>query len=385
MPSLQQLRRDKPDWVVRKPISLQGALAGEYVTKYLSLSYRWRAREHPDESGVQLRALQEHLKQPAQSKIEYVFVDYLCLAQGKEKTPKDKAEFKMMLPNINFLYLGTSVLVLMFDRTYMERFWPLLEAWLSCMKGSERGLVSADDEALRCTIQCIDGLSESNAFDLKNRYRGCDANAVHRMLSANWVTVTNQSDKEVQLFKIRLLDFMARRTMKPAAVARLRPPSDDFLSRLNRAKDDFLSRLNLVDGNQYSPRNSQRHRLDETLQGLIQGLTLGAGEADALRHASEWCEEHGVDGFEMIKEVGMEDEFVAALALKRGKQRQLRKRLGEMLGASSAAATTPHLTKVWPWCGKCCGCCFLLSWAAAVGRTATGLGQYAGQKTKISI
>ena len=40
MPSLQQLRRDKPDWVVRKPISLQGALAGEYVTKYLSLSYR---------------------------------------------------------------------------------------------------------------------------------------------------------------------------------------------------------------------------------------------------------------------------------------------------------------------------------------------------------
>ena len=236
----------------------------------------------------------------------------------------------MMLPNINFLYLGTSVLILMFDRTYMERFWPLLEAWLSCMKGSERGLVSADDEALRCTIQCIDGLSESNAFDLKNRYRGCDATAVHRMLSANWVTVTNQSDKEVQLFKIRLLDFMARRTMKPAAVPRLRHPNDDFLSRLNR-----------VDGNQYSPRNSQRHRLDETLQGLIQGLTLGAGEADALRHASEWCEEQGVDGFEMIKEVGMEDEFVAALALKPGKQRQLRKRLGEMPGASSAAATAP--------------------------------------------
>ena len=331
MPSLQQLRRDKPDWVVRKPISLQGALAGEYVTNYLSLSYRWRAREHPDESGVQLRALQEHLKQPAQSKIEYVFVDYLCLAQGKEKTPKDKAEFKMMLPNINFLYLGTSVLILMFDRTYMERFWPLLEAWLSCMKGSERGLVSADDEALRCTIQCIDGLSESNAFDLKNRYRGCDANAVHRMLSANWVTVTNQSDKEVQLFKIRLLDFMARRTMKPAAVARLRPPNDDFLSQLD-----------LVDANESSPRNSQRRRLDETLQGLIQGLTLGAGEADALRHASEWCEEQGVDGFEMIKEVGMEDDFVAALALKPGKQRQLRKRLGEMPGASSAAATAPH-------------------------------------------
>ncbi len=59
--------------------------------------------------------------------------------------------------------------------------------------------------------------------------------------------------------------------------------------------------------------------LDEALRGLIVGLKLGAAEAVALRHASEWCEEQGFDSVEMIKELGVEDEFVTALALKRGK------------------------------------------------------------------
>ena len=44
----------------------------------------------------------------------------------------------------------------------------------------------------------------------------------------------------------------------------------------------------------------------------------------------------------MIKEVGVEDEFVAALALKRGKQMLLRKRLGEMPGAPTVAASGPQ-------------------------------------------
>ena len=78
------------------------------------------------------------------------------------------------------------------------------------------------------------------------------------------------------------------------------------------------------------------------MRGLIVGLKLGAAEAAALRHASEWCEEQGFDSVEMIKELGVEDEFVAALALKRGKQMLLRKRLGEMPGAPTVAASGPQ-------------------------------------------
>ena len=50
----------------------------------------------------------------------------MCLPQGEDRTAAQKVEFQRMLPNINLLYLGCRVLVLM-DRTYMSRFWTSFE------------------------------------------------------------------------------------------------------------------------------------------------------------------------------------------------------------------------------------------------------------------
>lgn len=43
------------------------------------------------------------------------------MPQGN-KTQSEKEEFGQMLPNINMLYLGTQVLILL-DLSYMSRFW----------------------------------------------------------------------------------------------------------------------------------------------------------------------------------------------------------------------------------------------------------------------
>ena len=43
------------------------------------------------------------------------------MPQGK-RTPAEKVAFKHMLSNINLLYLGCHVLVLL-DLSYMSRFW----------------------------------------------------------------------------------------------------------------------------------------------------------------------------------------------------------------------------------------------------------------------
>ena len=43
------------------------------------------------------------------------------MPQGK-RTPEEKAAFKRMLSNINLLYLGCHVLVLL-DLSYLSRFW----------------------------------------------------------------------------------------------------------------------------------------------------------------------------------------------------------------------------------------------------------------------
>ena len=66
--------------------------------------------------------------------------------------------------------LGSAVLVLMFDATYMERFWPQLEAWLAFMHASEGGLVSTPEEQLRCTVGCLRDAPEWHAQALKDRW-----------------------------------------------------------------------------------------------------------------------------------------------------------------------------------------------------------------------
>ena len=123
MVSLQELRKTKSDWIVQKTISLEQVLRGTYVSEICTLSYRWCKSDDPDPDGEQLAVVREYVrKHPA---ITFVFIDFLCLAQG-ERTSKDKIDFATMLPNMYLLYLGTSVLVCVISRQYMERFWTQL-------------------------------------------------------------------------------------------------------------------------------------------------------------------------------------------------------------------------------------------------------------------
>ena len=73
-------------------------------------------------------------------KIQLLWYDYFCMPQG-ERTDAEKAEFDMMLPNINLLYLGATVLVLM-DLSYLSRFWTQFEAWCSMQKCTTEGLLA---------------------------------------------------------------------------------------------------------------------------------------------------------------------------------------------------------------------------------------------------
>ena len=77
------------------------------------------AQHEPDEDGTQLRAVQAHLE--ANPHIEWLWYDAWCLPQG-DLTPEEKAEFVRMLREINLLYLGSTVLILL-DLSYLSRFW----------------------------------------------------------------------------------------------------------------------------------------------------------------------------------------------------------------------------------------------------------------------
>mmetsp|Transcript_83172 Transcript_83172/g.166092 ORF Transcript_83172/g.166092 Transcript_83172/m.166092 type:complete len:209 (-) Transcript_83172:349-975(-) len=114
-----------------------------------------------------------------------------------------------MLGNINLLYLGLTVLILT-DRTYLGRFWTQFEAWLSMQVASNEGLVGAPTAMRRCIIECVHGAPEGLKQALIDEWSHATAATAHNKLSLPDVSVTNMSDKLMQLPKIKMLDEVAR-------------------------------------------------------------------------------------------------------------------------------------------------------------------------------
>ena len=107
------------------------------------------------------------------------------------------------------LYLGTSVLILL-DLSYVSRFWTQFEAWLSMQFATPSGLKPAiGTQNVRHHIVCIQNAaaqSELYTKALVDNWADKTPLQAHDFLSKPDVTVTNASDKEGQLPKIKALD-----------------------------------------------------------------------------------------------------------------------------------------------------------------------------------
>ena len=56
------------------------------------------------------------------------------MPQGDERTPAEKSAFGRMLANVNLLFLGSSVLILL-DMSYASRFWVRFERGMTAPAG----------------------------------------------------------------------------------------------------------------------------------------------------------------------------------------------------------------------------------------------------------
>ena len=152
LPMMQTLRTQEPHRLIQKTIGFTEGIKGAYKN-ILVVSHRWETPTDPDPTGAQALAVQAYLK--AHPEIDAVWFDFSSMPQGRNKTPRESAEFKEMLPNINLLYLTCSVLILM-DRSYMNRFWTQFEAYLSMRAITSDGLTNAKDPKARVTIRIPD-------------------------------------------------------------------------------------------------------------------------------------------------------------------------------------------------------------------------------------
>ena len=100
---------------------------------------------------------------------------------------------------------GCSVLVLL-DLSYQSRFWTQYELWLSLQKGTADGLVPAEASESRSHVETIHSGTQDLAESLKKMWRAKNTDQARATLSARDVKVTNQSDKDIHLTKLRVLN-----------------------------------------------------------------------------------------------------------------------------------------------------------------------------------
>jgi len=236
LPALQTMLADAKmrDWVVEKAMNFDDACRGKYLEEYLTCSHRWLTegakdprRAPPDPKGVQLAAIKEHLA--AHPEIKYVWLDWPCMWQGDKEGQRDitvdeKAEFDRMLGEVNLLYLGCQVLVLL-DLSYLSRFWTMYEGWLSRLQPTAQGLQLAQGAAAaRCHIVPILGASEFFKAALVDQIASemATPTSAAAYLSNDDVSVTNASDKEKQLARVGGLDERVRNVLaRDAAMAKV--------------------------------------------------------------------------------------------------------------------------------------------------------------------
>jgi len=218
-----------------------------------------------------------------------------------------------MLPNINLLYLGCSVLILL-DRSYSSRFWTLYEAWLSFMMAMSDGLLTAPKSKQRCQMACLHGCPPSQENVMREEWHLCSARTAYEKLSSPDVTVTNMSDKEMQLPKILAMNQMVIDIMSKRESGQQSRPTSAAAGSAAAA----------VRAAAAPPSTA------ESVQGLA-ALLESCNLQDKLAVATSWCEEMGVDSVAMFNDVEEEDRqaFATALDLKELKRKQLLKRIGQ--------------------------------------------------------
>jgi len=108
--------------LVKKHMTLDGVLSGQFAGEMAAVSNRWPVPEHFDPECVKMRKLQEVLEN--NPSIKFLWIDWVCAPQwhGGGRTDEEEQEFRMSLENLlPFIFLGCKVIVL-YERIYNRRF-----------------------------------------------------------------------------------------------------------------------------------------------------------------------------------------------------------------------------------------------------------------------
>jgi len=220
IPSHQELRSEGK--LHAQNISASDLLLGQ-LTQILVISHRWLSAHHPDthqdSAGEQLHAIRTFLQE--NTTIEYVWIDYCSMPQklkdqdGIVVLPleeEDQLYFKQALQLVNLLYLFLPVLV-MLDADYGSRFWCNYESFLATHSFDGKQLVTSGTAHI--SIACLGSyarntpkVQQKQKELLVDSWTDATVDEAFDILGGQDIKVTNQSDKDEQLLRLRALETL---------------------------------------------------------------------------------------------------------------------------------------------------------------------------------
>jgi hypothetical protein len=270
---------------------------------------------------MQLKEIKMHLKK--NQHLKHVWYDYMCLPQGLDRTPLQKAEFALQLSNVNVLYMGASVLLLV-DWSSMSRFWTAFETWLSFQKGSETGLVSVgDDKEFRGTIVCVNGASsDSLPRAIKEEWMGCSVeDSMKKLGNRSVMSVTNGGDIDIQLEKVAGLSELTRSVFKSLDEHQT---MEDFSILAQPGRPAIAGPPALALRSPKAAASSNVLDSNDELAGLGEWLA-GLSLQKYRPQAAQWCIEMGAVSMDEVEEHW--EAFADAMNLKPFERTRLAKKV----------------------------------------------------------
>ena len=211
----------KENKLTRFKVKTLKALRGA-MRHVLVISYPWQGPSDPDSTGDRLVAIGKFLEE--HEKLSHVWWDFPCLPQGTnqpndagvkpefhypndyKKTAVEKAYFSGILnQGVNTIYLGGTVLSIL-TAIYTQRFWPQFEFVLANRAVTENGFEPSCERSYAVGIQSLEDSGEANHKALHEKWFNLNTAQAKKKLGADDTTVTNPSDKEGLLGKMRALE-----------------------------------------------------------------------------------------------------------------------------------------------------------------------------------
>ena len=257
------------------------------------------------------------------------------------------------------LYLGTQVLILL-DLSYVSRFWTQFEAWLSMQFATPDGLKSAvgtqNTRHHIVTIQNAAAQSELYTKALVDNWAEKTPEQAFEFLSKPDVTVTNQSDKDGQLLKIKSLGETVQGAFKAigAQLQQRVAASEEVAARAEAALEAF------------EVENDVKAGAGNPLKAAATRAELEVAAARAATEKQRQAIAHGVAPMVMEREEGrqlveaarkVEAEAKAAKERAAAESRAAKERAAAAAREANATRTAQFRGPCEDVCASSCACC----------------------------